>query len=90
MARCKGSIDYLVSFFHSADRWPWNDNAEFPTPSPMWELVYAHWPDLPYVELLMLERPFSEDAHSAIRWTTMTNGIPLVDAGDLERPVSHR
>jgi hypothetical protein len=77
----RGAIDYLVSFFHSADQWPWNDNAEFPRPSPMWELVYAHWPDPRYVELLMQERPFSEDAHSAIRWTTMTNGIPLVDAG---------
>ncbi len=77
----RGAIDYLVSFFHSADRWPWNDSAEFPRPSPMWELVYAQWPDPRYVELLKQERPFSEDAHSAIRWTTLTNGIPIVDAG---------
>ena len=75
----KASIDYLVSYLHEPDRWPWNDHAEFPTPSPMWELVYAHWPDPPYVDLLMEDRPFSDDAHSAIRWTTMSNGIPLVD-----------
>lgn len=75
----RNSIDYLVSFLREPDRWPWNDHAEFPTLSPMWELVYAHWPDARYVDLLMEERPFSEDAHSAIRWTTMSNGIPLVD-----------
>lgn len=75
----KGAIDYLVPYLHEPDRWPWDDQAELPTPSPMWELVYAHWPDQPYVDLLMMERPFSEDAHSAIRWTTMSNGIPLVD-----------
>jgi Alginate lyase len=75
----KRSIDYLVSYLHEPDRWPWDDHAEFPTPSPMWELVYAHWSDVPYVDLLMEERPFSDDAHSAIRWTTMTNGISLLD-----------
>lgn len=76
----KNSIDYLVSYLHEPDRWPWHDHAEVPTPSPMWELVYAHWSDVPYIDLLMANRPFSDDAHSAIRWTTMTNGIPLLDA----------
>ena len=52
----------------------------------MWELVYEHWPDARYVELLMQERPFSEDAHSAIRWTTISNGIPLVDAAASSAP----
>ena len=82
----KGSIDYLVSYLHEPDRWPWDEHAEFPTPSPMWELVYAHWPDVPYIDLLMEERPFSEDAHSAIRWTTISNGIPLVDAAASSDP----
>ncbi len=82
----RGAIDYLVSFFHQADRWPWDDHSEFPRPSPMWELVYEHWPDARYVELLMQERPFSEDAHSAIRWTTISNGIPLVDAAASSAP----
>ena len=82
----KSSIDYLVSFLDDPNSWPWNDNAEFPTLSPMWELVYAHWPDAAYVDLLMQERPFSEDAHSAIRWTTMSNGIPLV--GDTAAPTA--
>ncbi len=82
----KGSIDYLVSYLHEPDRWPWDDHAEFPTPSPMWELVYAHWPDVPYVDLLMEDRPFSDDAHSAIRWTTISNGIPLVDAAASSDP----
>ncbi len=82
----KGSIDYLVSYLHEPDRWPWNDHAEFPTPSPMWELVYAHWSDVPYVDLLMEDRPFSDDAHSAIRWTTISNGIPLVDAAASSAP----
>ncbi len=74
----KGSIDYLVSYLHEPDQWPWDDNAEFPTPSPMWELVYAQWPEPAYLDLLMAERPFSDDAHSAIRWTTLSNGIPVV------------
>lgn len=75
----KGSLDYLLSYLREPDTWPWNAHAEFPTLSPMWELVYAHWPDEQYVDILMQERPFSEDAHSAIRWTTMSNGIPLVE-----------
>jgi Alginate lyase len=82
----KGSIDYLVSYLHEPDRWPWDDHAEFPTPSPMWELVYAHWPQEPYIDLLMEDRPFSEDAHSAIRWTTISNGIPLLDAAASRAP----
>lgn len=84
----KGSIDYLVSYLHQPDSWPWNDHADLPTPSPMWELIYAHWPEVLYVDLLTAERPFSEDAHSAIRWTTMSNGIPLVDhdAGPTSAP----
>jgi hypothetical protein len=77
----KGSLDYLVSYLHQPETWPWDDNPDFPNLSPMWELVYAHWPDQTYVDLLMTERPFSEDAHSAIRWTTITNGIPLVEGG---------
>jgi Alginate lyase len=76
-ATLKKSIDYLVPFLHERDSWPWDDHAEIPAPSPMWELVYAHWPDVPYVDLLMAGRPFSDDAHSAIRWTTITNGISL-------------
>ena len=54
------SIDYLVSYLHEPDRWPWDDDAEFPTPSPMWELVYAHWSDPSYIDLLMADRPFSD------------------------------
>ena len=77
----KNSIDYLVSYLQEPDRWPWDDNADLPDPSPMWELVYAHRPDGSYVDVLTSDRPFSEDAHSAIRWTTMTNGIPLLDGG---------
>lgn len=82
----QGALDYLVSFLDAPDRWPWNDHAEFPTPSPMWELVYAKWPDERYANLLRAERPFSEDGHSAIRWTTVTNGIALDD--DLAQPTS--
>ncbi len=73
----RGSIDYLVSYLNEPDGWPWNDHADVPRPSPMWELVYAHWPDVPDIDLLTTARPFSEDAHSAIRWTTISNGIPL-------------
>lgn len=82
----KGAIDYLVPYLHAPDRWPWNDHAKSPTPSPMWELVYAHWPDVPYADLLREGRPFSDDAHSAIRWTTMSNGIPFAD--DVAAPTS--
>ena len=30
----RGAIDYLVSFFHQADRWPWDDHSEFRDPAP--------------------------------------------------------
>ena len=46
------SIDYLASFADPTAHWPWDDRAEFPTPSPMWELVHSHWPDPRYIPLI--------------------------------------
>ena len=54
-----------------------------PSPSPMWEIAYQHWQDSGWTGDLRSERPFGGDAHSAIRWTTLTNGIAVPSRGDL-------
>jgi hypothetical protein len=57
--------------------WPWAERPHNPTVGPVWELVYAHWQDPLAAGLLRASRPLGADGHSAIRWTTLTNGIPL-------------
>ncbi len=85
-ATLRDSIDYLASFADPTAHWPWDDRASFPTPGPMWELVHSHWPDPRYIPLIEPGRPFSDDGHSAIRWTTITSAGPL--AGDLDGAVA--
>ena len=82
----KGALDYLASFADPDARWPWHPSASFPTPSPIWELIYAHWRDPAYFDLVSAGRPFGDDGHSAIRWTTIASaaapdGVVAVSPG---------
>jgi hypothetical protein len=43
----------------------------------MWEIAYQHWHDPGWPAIFAADRPFGADGHSAIRWTTMTNGVPI-------------
>jgi hypothetical protein len=57
--------------------WPYARQVDDPTPGPGWELAYAHWPEPAIASILAPVRPLGWPGHSAIRWTTLTNGIPL-------------
>lgn len=57
--------------------WPYARHVDDPTPGPGWELAYAHWPEPTIASILAPVRPLGWPGHSAIRWTTLTNGIPF-------------
>ena len=52
-------------------------NADEPTIHPLWELAYQKWPNPVYIPIISQRRPYGDDGHSALRWTTLTNGTPL-------------
>jgi hypothetical protein len=73
----KTAVDYLATYMADPDRWPWDANVRRWGPSPFWELAYSHWQDPEYGRLVLQRRPQGNIGHSAIRWTTLTNGIPV-------------
>jgi Alginate lyase len=76
-ATLRGALDVLATYWSRPGDWPWDPNVRVPSPSPMWELAYQHWQDPAWAKIFAGDRPFSEEGHSAVRWTTMTNGIPI-------------
>jgi len=73
----KGAVDYLARYMAQPDRWPWYDGVRRWPPSPFWELAYGHWRDADHGALVLEGRPQGNVGHSALRWTTLTNGIPI-------------
>jgi alginate lyase len=73
----KKAVDYLARYMEDDTEWPWATDVRRRGPSPMWELAYARWEEPAYIPLVLERRPFGEVGHSAVRWTTLTNGIPL-------------
>jgi Alginate lyase len=76
-ASLKSAVDYLATYMAHPKRWPWDPNVRRWGPSPFWELAYSHWHDPEYGRLVLERRPQGNIGHSAIRWTTLTNGIPV-------------
>ncbi|HET7473154.1 MAG TPA: alginate lyase family protein [Candidatus Limnocylindrales bacterium] len=73
----KIALDRLAYFCAHPAEWPDAANAEVPAPGPAWELAYAHWRDPAWAPLVLAVRPYGDRGHSAIRWTTFTNGVPI-------------
>jgi len=73
----RGALDLLANYWYRSADWPWDANVRVPSPSPMWELAYQHWQDPAWPTIFAADRAFGEDGHSAVRWTTLTNGIPI-------------
>ena len=71
------AVAYLASYWHRPEDWPWAQPVDVPNPSASWEIIYDHWPKPEYARILSERRPYGPDGHSAIRWTTMTNGLPF-------------
>ena len=71
------AIDRLAHYWHRPDEWPDHAEPTVPSTGPLWEIAYAQWQDPRWVEILLDGRPYGDRGHSAIRWTTLTNGIPI-------------
>lgn len=76
-ATIKDAIDYLASYWSRPDEWPWFQDPRLPSTGPLWEIIYARYPDPAYLAIVEERRPFGARGHSALRWTTLTNGVPL-------------
>jgi hypothetical protein len=74
----KDAIDYLAGYWDRRDEWPWHHRPQRRVaPGPAWEIAYARWQDADYIPIIEERRPYGPRGHSAIRWTTLTNGIPF-------------
>jgi Alginate lyase len=76
-ATLRAAIDVLRTYWFDPSAWPWFAEVQVPSPSPMWEIAYQHWRDPAWPSVFAADRPFGDVGHSAIRWTTLTNGIPI-------------
>ena len=71
------AIERLAYYWHRPDEWPDYVGPTIPSTGPLWEIAYAHWQDERWLSILLDGRPYGDRGHSAIRWTTLTNGIPV-------------
>jgi len=71
----KGAIDALARYWFDPAAWPHDPAVAVPRPGPMWEVAYAHWQEPSWVSIVAERRPYGDLGHSALRWTTLTNGI---------------
>ena len=77
-ATLKDAVDYLAGYWDRRDEWPWHHRPQRRVaPGPAWEIAYARWQDEDYIPIMEERRPYGPQGHSAIRWTTLTNGIPI-------------
>lgn len=74
--RFKQSIDYVAPYVLNPGAWPWASGATS-TIHPVWEIAYQHWQNPDYVPIILKRRPYGSDGKSALRWVTLTNGIPV-------------
>ena len=80
-ATLQDAIDYLAMYWSGDRAWPWDPDPERPSTGPLWEIAFQQTPDPAFIPIIEQRRPFGSQGHSALRWTTLTNGIPLVAAG---------
>ena len=73
----KVALDRLAYYWHRPGEWPDHDDPAVPSAGPVWEIAYAHWRDPDWVDIMLESRPYGDRGHSAIRWTTLTNGVPI-------------
>jgi hypothetical protein len=71
------AMDRLAHYWFRPEEWPDFPRADIPTAGPVWEIAYAHWQEPAWIPMVLERRPYGDRGHSAIRWTTVTNGIPI-------------
>ena len=73
----KSAVEFDARYQLNSAGWPYASPVDVPATGPGWELAYAEWPEPAFVSLLEPVRPLGWPGHSAVRWTTLTNGIPF-------------
>lgn len=72
----QAAVDFAARSLEDPGGWP-AGRVDRPDPAPVWELVEQHWPSPVVASLVREDRPYGEDGHSTVRWTTITNGVQL-------------
>jgi hypothetical protein len=85
-ATLSDALGYLARYWSHPGTWPWDASAEQPSTGPLWEIAFQRYRDPAYVPIIEGRRPFGSQGHSALRWTTLTNGIPLSEASSSRSP----
>lgn len=73
----RAAVDRLAYYWTRPEEWPDYRDPVVPSPGPIWEIVYARWHDPLWTPIILDRRPYGDHGHSAISWTTLTNGIPI-------------
>ena len=73
----KAALDLLRKYWFDAGAWPYDGNVRVPSAGAMWEIAYQHYKEPAWRKVFADARPLGGQGHSAIRWTTLTNGIPF-------------
>ncbi len=74
--RFKLAVDYAAKYVLNPSAWPWASGASS-TIHPLWEVAYQRWQNPAYQPIIKQRRPYGSTGHSAVRWTTLTNGLPF-------------
>jgi hypothetical protein len=87
-ATLRDALAYLARYWQHPETWPWDPAADRPSTGPVWEIAYQHYGDPAYIPIIEERRPFGSQGHSALRWTTLTNGVPFgsVDGSSSAQP----
>lgn len=71
------AIDYLADYLSRPGDWPWDPDVIKPSTGPFWEIAYARSRAAAYEPIIEDRRPYGRQGHSALRWTTLTSGVPF-------------
>lgn len=80
-ADLRAALDFLARYMADPAAWPFDRGQRVPDPAPMWEIAQQHYRVPAWEETFVAGRPYGADGHSAVRWTTLTNGLPARAAG---------
>ena len=73
----RSALDRLAYYWFHPDEWPDHPDPRVPSPGPQWEIAYARYHDPRWQPIIEARRPYGDQGHSAIRWTTLTHGQPF-------------
>ena len=71
----RAAIDRLAYYWFRPEEWPDHTDPTVPSTGPMWEIAYARYGDPRWQPIIQARRPYGDRGHSAVRWTTLTNGV---------------